>query len=115
MSYHGLHLQTPVDGWEDELIRAEEVGKPYRIVKAFWVEAGQVVKFLSPSTITVYRKHIEHQQPYLDRAIVSITSANAAADDFILQFKDSINQHGHVDYVESLNETYPSKNLPAQQ
>lgn len=115
MSYFGLHLQTPVDGWEDELKRAANAGKPYRIVKAFWVEAGKTVKNISQSTITVYRKHIEHQQPYLDRAIISPLEADDAADVFILQFRDSVNQHGHVDYVESLNETYPTKNLLAQQ
>lgn len=114
-SYFGLHLQTPVDDWDKELQRAANAGKPYRIVKAFWVEAGKTVKNISQSTTTVFRQHINHRQPYLDKAIVSITSANAAADIFIHQFSDSVNQHGHVDYVESLNETYPSANLLTQQ
>ncbi len=114
-SYFGLHLQTPVDDWNKEVERAAKVGKPYRIVKAFWVEAGKTVKNISPSTITVFRQHIKHQQPYLDRAIVSHTSANAAADEFILRFKDSVNQHGCIDYVESLNETYATDDLLGQQ
>lgn len=114
-SYHGLHMQTPVGGWEEELRSAAAAGKPYRIVKLFWVEGGKTVKSISSNTITVYRKHIQHQQPYLDQAIISILEANKAADKFILQFKDSINQHGHIDYVESINETYPTGNLLAQQ
>ena len=115
MSYFGLHLQTEVDGWESELQRAAAAGEPYKIVKAFWVEAGKIVKSISQSTTTVFRHYIRHQQPYLDRAIISPYEATIAADTYILRFSDSVNQHGHIDYVESLNETYPSKDLLAQQ
>lgn len=106
MSYFGLHLQTPVNGWENELRRAAIVRKPYKIVKLFWVEGGQTTKNLSPFTTTVFRHNVEHKQPFLDQAGISALEADDAADRFILQFKDSINQHGHIDYVESLNETY---------
>jgi hypothetical protein len=115
MSYFGLHLQTPVDDWDKELNRAANAGKPYRIVKAFWVEAGKTVKNISKSTTTVFRHHIEHQQPYLDAAIISPADADDAADDFILRFSDSVNQHGHLDYVESLNETYATEDILGQQ
>lgn len=115
MSYHGLHLQTPVYGWLYNVARAADVGKPYRIIKAFWVEAGKEIKAISPNTITVYRKHIEHQDPYLDKAFISPSHADEAADEFIFTFKDSLNQHGNIDYVESLNETYPSANRNAQE
>ena len=113
-SYFGLHLQTPVDEWDSEILWAAEQGKPYVVVKAFWVEMGLIVKHLSPWTKTVYRYYLAHQQPFLDRALISPAEADAAADQFILMFKDSINQHGNIDYVESLNETYPSKDLLAQ-
>lgn len=114
-SYFGLHLQTPVDDWDKELIRAAEAGKAYRIVKVFWVEAGQTVKNISESTTTVFRQHVEHRQPYLDKAILSLADADASADTFIRKFSDSVNQHGHLDYVESLNETYASEDLVGQQ
>lgn len=114
MSYFGLHLQTPVDEWDSEILHAAEEGKPYKIAKFLWVEAGKIIKQLSPTTTTVFRHHIEHQQPFLDRAFISNAEADAAADEFILMFKDSVNQHGNVDYVESLNETYPSADLLAQ-
>ena len=115
MSYFGLHLQTPIAEWESELQRAANADRPYRIVKAFWVEVGKTAKAISQSTTTVFRRWVEHQQPYLDRAIISSDEADAAADEVILHFSDSINYHGQVDYVESLNETYPSKDLLAQQ
>lgn len=115
MSYFGLHLQTPVDGWTEEIRRAAAAAKPYRLVKSLWVEAGQVVKSLSPTTTTVFRHNVEHKQPFLDRAILSTAEADAAADEFILQFKDSVNQHGHLDYVESLNETYASEDRLGQE
>ena len=114
-SYFGLHLQTPVNEWDNELQRAANAGKPYKIVKALWVEAGLRVKAISQNTITVFRHYIGHQQPYLDRALISSEEADAAADEFILKFSNSVNQHGRIDYVESLNETYPSRNLLAQQ
>jgi len=114
MSYFGLHLQTPVDEWDSEILWAAEQGKPYKVCKGFWVEMGKIVKQLSPSTSTVYRYWLDHQQPFLDRAIISPAEADAAADEFIFFFKDSINQHGDVDYVESLNETYPSANILTQ-
>jgi len=114
-SYFGLHLQTPVDDWDKELIRAAEAVKPYRIVKAFWVEAGKTVKNISQSTITVFRQNVEHKQPYLDKAILTVADADAAANTFIRKFSDSVNQHGHIDYVESLNETYASEDLLGQQ
>lgn len=113
-SYFGLHLQTPIDEWTSELLYAAEEGKPYAVVKAFWVEMGITVKQLSPTTVTVFRHYLAHQQPFLDRALVSPAEADAAADQFIAMFKDSVNQHGNLDYVESLNETYPSRNLLAQ-
>lgn len=115
MSYFGLHLQTPVDEWDSEILHAAEEGKPYKVIKFFWVEAGKTVKHLSPETDTVFRHYWAHQQPFLDRAILSEMEANAAADEYIAMFKDSVNQHGYIDYVESLNETYPSRNLLAQQ
>ena len=113
-SYFGLHLQTPIDEWTSELLYAAEEGKPYAVVKGFWVEIGTTVKHLSPGTATVYRHYLAHQQPFLDRALVSPAEADAAADQFIAMFKDSVNQHGNLDYVESLNETYPSRDLLAQ-
>ena len=115
MSYFGLHLQTPINDWDKELQRAANAGKPYRIVKTFWVEGGKTVKNISQSTTTVFRHWIAHQQPFLDRAIISPYEANQAADEYIYQFSDSVNHHGNLDYVESLNETYPSKNLVSQQ
>ncbi len=114
MSYFGLHLQTPVNEWDSEILWAAEQGKPYKVAKAFWVEAGKTIKQLSPLTATVFRHYWAHQQPFLDRAIISPAEGDAAADEFIFMFKDSINQHGGIDYVESLNETYPSANLLAQ-
>ncbi len=114
-SYFGLHLQTPVNDWDKELIRAAEAAKPYRIVKAFWVEAGKTVKNISQSTTTVFRHNVDHKQPYLDKAIISPADADAAANTFICQFSDSVNQHGHLDYVESLNETYATKDPIGQQ
>lgn len=114
MSYFGLHLQTPIDDWDKEVARAANAGKPYRIIKTFWIEAGQTIKSISPNTITVFRHNVEHKQPFLDRAGVSALEADSAADEFILKFKDSLNQHGHVDYTESLNETYASKDLEGQ-
>ena len=114
-SYHGLHLQTPVKDWDKEVERAAKAGQAYRIIKTFWVEAGKTIKNRSPSTITVFRHNVEHKKPFLDKAIRSVEEADEAADEFIRQFSDSINQHGHVDYVESLNETYASKNLLNQQ
>lgn len=113
-SYFGLHLQTPVDEWDSEILWAAEQGKPYAVVKAFWVEMGLIVKHLSPWTTTVFRHWLAHQQPFLDRAYISPAEADAAADQFILMFKDSVNQHGNIDYVESLNETYPSEDILAQ-
>ena len=115
MSYFGLHLQTPINEWDSELLYAAEEGKPYRLAKFFWVEAGIVVKHVSPATVTVFRHYWAHQQPFLDRALVSPMEADAAADQYIAMFKDSVNQHGNIDYVESLNETYPSRDLLAQQ
>jgi hypothetical protein len=115
MSHFGLHLQTPVSEWDSEILWAAENGKPYKVVKAFWVEAGTTVKHLSPQTDTVFRQFVVHQQPFLDRAIISPEEGDGAADQFIRMFKDSVNQHGNVDYVESLNETYASKNLLNQQ
>lgn len=113
-SYFGLHLQTPVDEWDSEILHAAEEGKPYAVVKGFWVEMGLIVKQLSPWTVTVFRHYLAHQQPFLDRAYVSPAEADAAADQFIAMFKDSVNQHGNIDYVESLNETYPSEDIVAQ-
>ncbi len=113
-SYFGLHLQTPIDEWTSELLHAAEEGKPYQVVKGFWVEIGKTVKHLSPTTATVYRYYLAHQQPFLDRALISPAEGDAAADQYILMFKDSVNQHGNLDYVESLNETYPTGNLLAQ-
>ena len=115
MSYFGLHLQTPVDNWDSEILWAAEQGKPYKVVKGFWVEIGKTLKHISPETDSVFRCWIEHQQPYLDRAIISPAEADVAADQFIGIFKDSVNYHGDLDYVESLNETYASKNLINQQ
>jgi hypothetical protein len=114
MSNFGLHLQTPVDGWEGEILRAALAGTPYKILKAFWVEAGTTTKSLSPSTTTVYRHDIQHKQPYLDKAGISPLMADEAADEMILRFKDSVNQHGNIDYVESLNETYASQDPVGQ-
>ena len=113
-SYFGLHLQTPINEWTSELLWAAGQGTPYAVVKAFWVEVGITVKHLSPWTVTVFRHYLAHQQPFLDRALVSPAEADAAADQFIAMFKDSVNQHGNLDYVESLNETYPSRDLLAQ-
>lgn len=113
-SYHGLHFQTPVTGGLGEIEIAALAGRPYRVIKGFWVELGRDIKAVSSSTLFVYRKHIEHQQPWLDRAFISPEEADRAADEFIFTFKDSVNQHGGVDYVESLNETYPSEDLVAQ-
>lgn len=113
-SYHGLHLQTPINGGLEEIQVAAMAGRPYRIVKGFWVELGRDINGVSPDTLFVYRKHIEHQQPWLDRAFFSPEEADRAADEFIFTFKDSVNQHGHVDYVESLNETYPSEDIVSQ-
>jgi hypothetical protein len=115
MSYFGLHLQTPVPEWDSEILWAAEQGMPYAVVKALWVEMGLIVKQLSPLTTTVFRHWIAHQQPFLDRALISPAEGDAAADEFILMFKDSINQHGNIDYVESLNETYPTANILSQQ
>jgi len=115
MSYFGLHLQTPINDWDKELIRAAEAGKPYKIVKAFWIEAGRTVKNISQSTTTVFRHYIVHQDPYLDRAAISDYEADKAADEYILKFSDSLNdQSEYVDYVESLNETYPSEDIGSQ-
>lgn len=114
MSYFGLHLQTPVNEWDSEILWAAEQGRPYKVIKTFWVEGGRIVKDLSPNTITVFRHWIAHQEPFLDRAIISSTEADAAADEFIMMFKDSVNQNGCIDYVESLNETYPTGNLLSQ-
>ena len=114
-SYFGLHLQTPVSEWDSEILHAAEEGKPYAVVKAFWVEMGKIVKQLSPHTITVFRHYVGHQQPFLDRAFISSVEADAAADEFIGMFKDSVNHHGNIDYVESLNETYAAHNLLNQQ
>ena len=113
-SYFGLHLQTPIDEWISELLWAAEQGKPYRVAKAFWVEFGNIVKHVSPDTDTVFRHYLAHQQPFLDRALISPAEADAAADQFIAMFKDSVNQHGNIDYVESFKETYPSRDLLAQ-
>ena len=99
MSYFGLHLQTPIDEWTCEILYAAEEEKPYRVVKAFWVEVGVTVKHLSPTTTTVFRHYLAHQQPFLDRALVSPAEADAAADQFIAMFKDAVNQHGNLDYV----------------
>jgi hypothetical protein len=115
MSYFGLHLQTPINDWDLELQRAANAGKPYKIVKAFWIEAGRTVKNISQSTTTVFRHYIEHQAPYLHRAAISSYEADKAADDYILRFSDSLNdQSEYVDYVESLNETYPSEDIDSQ-
>lgn len=115
MSYFGLHLQTPVPEWDSEILWAAEQGKPYPVFKSLFVEACKIVKQLSPTTVTVFRQHIEHQQPFLDRAAISPQEADYAADDFIATFQDSVNYHGGIDYVESLNETYASGNLLNQQ
>ena len=67
-SYFGLHLQTPIDEWTSELLYAVEEGRPYAVVKAFWVEAGITVKHLSPATVTVFRHYLAHQQQFTDTA-----------------------------------------------
>ena len=35
MSYFGLHLQTPVDEWDSEVLWAAEQGTPYKVIKFF--------------------------------------------------------------------------------
>ena len=110
MSFFGYHLQTPVDEWDSEILWAAEERRPFKLVKGFWVEIGKTVKHISPSTTTIFRHWIQHQEPFLDRALISPAEADAAADDFISRFADSVNYHSNIDYVESLNETYAAQN-----
>ena len=72
MSYFGLHLQTPVDEWDSEILWAAEQGKPYKVCKALWVEMGLIVKHLSPLTTTVFRHWLEHQQPLYSTRYLNI-------------------------------------------
>ncbi len=105
MSYLSYHLQTNVTGWLDAVARC----KP-RALKVFQIEMGNDTKAVSPDTLIVFRHHIEHQQPYLDRAGEGPAQARDAAAEFINRFEDSLNRQGGIDYVESLNETYATGN-----
>lgn len=110
MSYFGFHLQSPIDDWTMYIAAAANNGKPHRVFKGFEVEMSTTVKNLSPTTATVFRHYEAHQGQFLEPSAISPSEADRAADNFILRFKDSVVQHGNVDYVESLNETYAAGN-----
>ena len=109
MSYLSFHLQTNVQGWLDAVARAQP-----RVLKVFQIEMANAAKTVSPDTKIVFRHYVEHQQPYLDKAVQGHTQALEAAADYINQFEDSLNRQGGIDYVESLNETIPSFDIFAQ-
>ena len=111
-SFFGTHDQDPTNGW----IATTVAARP-RIFKTFHPEMIRDLRAngYNPPTC-VFRQFIEgdHQQPYLDRAGLSDADADAAADDFILTFKDSVAAYAPDVYVESLNETYPTGNYETQ-
>ncbi len=104
MSYLSFHLQTNVTGWLDAVARC----KP-RVLKVFQIEMGNAAKAVSPDTKIVFRHHVDHQQPLLDRSGEGPVQAIEAAAEFIGWFEDSLNLQGGIDYVEAFNETYATK------
>ncbi len=104
MSYLSFHFQYNVVGWLDAVARCNP-----RVLKVFQIEMGNDAKRVTPDTKIVFRHHVDHQQPLLDRAGEGPVQAIEAAAEFISWFWDSLNRQGGIDYVESFNETYATK------
>ncbi len=114
MSYIGLHQQDPVHSWDFWHHEAALAGSPFRVLKSFHPEDYHYhLRHISPKTTFVYRHHImdDHQGEFIERAGQGSAQADAAADDYIAHFRDSVNQYMHSQgFAESLNEEYPTNN-----
>jgi len=116
MSYLGLHLQSPVTNWNLEVQRAYQAGSPYAVVKSFHPENYSEVQAAAPGTPFVYRYWNDDLQKNVILPMIYNGRYTEAADLWISQSKDSVNQHMGITpnrpvYVESMNEEYPTHNL----
>lgn len=114
-SYMAYHGQTFFPDWDAHLRRAHQAGRPFRMIKYFHPEAYNQAQAVSPGIKFIYRNYADedHQGAWIDQAGQGPAQADAAADAYILRFKDSVNQHMGTDnnglkFVESLNEDWPT-------
>lgn len=115
MSYLGLHLASPVNNWNLEVQRAYRAGSPYAVIKTLHPENYREVQEAAPGTPYVYRHWDDRLQKEVILPMIYRGQYTEAADLWISQSKDSINQHmgttpGRPVYFESMNEEYPSNN-----
>lgn len=109
-SYLCFHMQSPFWGWNIMLAQAAAAGFPYRAIKSFHPEDYRPAQQASPGIIFIYRYHNDHQSPW-----VFAEDKDAAADDYISRFYDSVVEHIGPNpstpvYIESVNEEYPTAN-----
>jgi hypothetical protein len=102
MSYCGFHFQDNAQDWDHAF---GESGMNH--VKLFQYEMKQRVDQLRPGTICVGRHVNNDTGRWIQMAAESPILADAAADEFILEFRDSLNTN-QLQYFESLNEEYPT-------
>lgn len=119
MSVFTYHMQDPFPDWDKYLAEALAAGSPFRSIKTFHPEDYPTAQAASPGILVVYRNYADkaNQGAWIERAGVSAAEADKAADEFILRFRDSVNQHMGTDnngrkFAESLNEEYPSNDIP---
>lgn len=117
MSFLNIHDQDHTTGWKQKLAEAFAAGSPFVCHKSFHTETYKDVWEVSPGTGFVFRQWVDDQNQgaWIERAGISPAEADAAADEYIATFKDSVVQHivnvtGGPAWVESLNEEYPTGN-----
>jgi hypothetical protein len=119
MSYITYHMQDPFLDWNKYLTEAYSAGSPFASIKTFHPEDYGTAQAASPGILVIYRSYAdkENQGGWIDRAGVSAAEADKAADEYIVRFRDSVNQHmgtskNGLKFAESLNEEYPTDNIP---
>lgn len=116
MSKLTLQLQEPVTGWNTQLQRAYAAGSPYAAIKSFHPENYSEAQAASPGIAYFFRHFDDNLQKNVILPMIYQGQYVEAADLWISQFRDSVNQHmgitpGRPVYVESMNEEWPTADL----
>lgn len=117
--YITIHMERPFTDWDKRLRAAYDAGSPFPSWKIFQISDYTTARAASPGLAVVYRRESDkdNQGNWIERAGQSEAEADRAADEFIGLFKDSVNAatNGQPIYVESLNEDYPTNDVPRLQ